>query len=100
MFMLLYTCNTNRGLMDIYVDNIKVATLNQYSASLTWHCTWNSPTYNYGGHSVRFVNVSANSNYTVDVDAVIIPAIALTPTTVSPSDTIEPTLTPTQTPTP
>jgi hypothetical protein len=98
--MLLYTCNTNRGMMDIYVDNVKVATLNQYGASLVWHCTWNSPTLNYGGHSVRFINVSANSNYTVDIDALIIPAIGLTPTLGGPIDILEPTLTPTQTPTP
>jgi hypothetical protein len=61
--------------MDIYVDNVKINTLNQYSTSLTWRCTWNSPSLGEGIHSIRFVNASPNATYYVDIDAIIIPEV-------------------------
>lgn len=99
-FILVYTANPNRGWMDIYIDNIKVATLNQYGPSVEWRYTWNSPSLSYGIHIIKFVNVSPNTAYYVDIDAIIVPDAVLPPTsTRNPSGIYEPTSTSTDTPT-
>jgi peptidoglycan/xylan/chitin deacetylase (PgdA/CDA1 family) len=92
-FVLVFCANSNRGLVDVYIDNIKVTTLNEYDASLAWRSTWNSPSLSFGIHTIKFVNVSPSTNYIVDIDAIIIPDIVLPKTPFSPSN--EPTATPT-----
>jgi hypothetical protein len=67
-FMLLYTGHTNRGVLDIYVDNVKVDSLNQYSSSpLAWQRSWTSGVYAAGFHTVKLVHASGA---VVDVDAI------------------------------
>jgi hypothetical protein len=67
-FNLIYTAFSNRGNLDIFVDGVKITTLNEYSATLIWQNIWTSPTFASGTHTIRLVNVSA---YT-DIDAITI----------------------------
>jgi hypothetical protein len=68
-FTLKYLQNTNRGKMDVYVDGVKVHTINAYGP-LTWQKSWTSATYPYGVHTVRFVHAGGGTY--VDVDAITI----------------------------
>jgi len=58
-FTLTFTKNSNRGSIDIYVDNVKVTTLNANSSTLAWQQMYTSPTYAAGNHTVRFVHAGA-----------------------------------------
>ncbi len=73
-FTLTYTGNSNRGQMDIYVDNVNVGTINQYSASLTWQKTWSSPIFTNDFHTLKLVHKSGS---VVGIDAIEI--IEITP---------------------
>ncbi|MBI9044367.1 MAG: peptidoglycan DD-metalloendopeptidase family protein [Anaerolineaceae bacterium] len=64
---LTYTTDPTRGVMDIYVDDGLVASLNQYSETLNWQQTWTSPELGEGYHTLRLVHTSGTF---VDVDAV------------------------------
>ena len=66
-FSLTYTTNAARGKMDIYVDNVKLTTINQYSAVQVWQQTWTSSPLTYGAHVVKLVHVSGTY---VDIDAI------------------------------
>jgi len=66
-FVLTYTGYTNRGVLDVYVDNVKVYSLNQYASSLTWKKTWTSGLLTKGVHIVKLVHASGA---VVDVDAI------------------------------
>ena len=66
-FTLKYLQHTNRGKMDVYVDGIKVDTINQYGL-LTWQNSWTSASYSLGDHTVRFVH--AGEGTYIDVDAI------------------------------
>ena len=57
-FTLTFTGNVNRGNVTVFVDDIYVATINQYSSALTWQQTWNSPTFSSGSHVVKFVHAT------------------------------------------
>ena len=76
-FTLKYLQNTNRGLLDVYLDGVKVATINQYGP-LSWQKSWTSASYANGVHTLRFVH--AGGAY-VDVDAITI---------IAPLDTVLP----------
>jgi hypothetical protein len=69
-FTLYYLQYTNRGVMNIYIDNFvtPVATLNM-NGSLVWQQTWTSPTLSAGVHTLKLVHVSGTY---VDVDAIAI----------------------------
>ena len=71
-FTLITTSASNRGQMDIYVDDVKITTLNLYGAATIWQKTWTSPAFTNGIHTVRFVNVSTSAAYYVDVDGITI----------------------------
>ncbi|KAF0107474.1 MAG: hypothetical protein FD146_1952 [Anaerolineaceae bacterium] len=58
--------------MDIYVDDVKITTLNLNGAATIWQKTWTSPAFTNGIHTVRFVNVSTSAAYYVDVDGITI----------------------------
>ena len=68
-FKLTYTKNTNRGPIDVYVDGVKIDTINANSASLQWQATYTSPVLSAGNHTVRFVHAGAGSAY-IDIDAI------------------------------
>jgi hypothetical protein len=91
---LLYTGYSNRGDMTIKVDNVVVATLNQYSKAVTWQNRWDSAVLaSAGPHSVTLTHATG---LIMDLDAVIITGGATEPT---PTDTVTPTSTFTFTPT-
>ncbi len=66
-FNLTYTGHVNRGNLDVYVDNVKVGTINQYSSSLTWQKTWTSPTFTNGTHTLKLVHATGSI---VGIDAI------------------------------
>ena len=66
-FTLKYLQNTNRGLLDVYLDGVKVATINQYGP-LSWQKSWTSASYANGVHTLRFVHAGGGTY--VDVDAI------------------------------
>jgi hypothetical protein len=59
--------NTNRGLTQVYVDNVPVGTINANGA-LLWQWSWASPELTPGDHKVRFVFTGGNSF--MDIDAI------------------------------
>jgi uncharacterized repeat protein (TIGR02543 family) len=70
-FELTYSQMGDRGLLDVYVDDVKVATLDE-SGTGAWQQTWISDPVTAGNHNVRLVQ--ASSSGVVDVDAIeIIP---------------------------
>jgi hypothetical protein len=42
----------------VYVDDVLIDTINQYSASTVWQKTWTSPALGSGEHSLRFIHTS------------------------------------------
>ena len=66
-FALSYAASTAFRNLDIFVDNVKVTTLNQYSATAKWQQKYTSPSYTEGVHTVRFVHASGTR---VNVDAI------------------------------
>jgi uncharacterized protein YjiK len=70
-FKLTFTKHPNRGLIDVYVDGAKIATINAYSSSLLWQQTYTSPTLTAGNHTVHFVHAGSAGTY-IDLDAITI----------------------------
>jgi murein DD-endopeptidase MepM/ murein hydrolase activator NlpD len=68
-FSLVYTGFHNRGVVDIYVDDIFVASLNQYSPNTEWQKRWQSSTFLEGVHTVELRH--AQGAY-IDVDEIIV----------------------------
>jgi hypothetical protein len=67
-FTLAYTKYSNRGLIDVYVDDVKVTTLNASSPSLLWQQTYVSSTFSAGSHTLRLVHAGGGTH--IDVDAI------------------------------
>ena len=62
-----YTGYSYRGQMDVYVDNVKVGTIDQFNPGLVWQSTWVSPILTDGVHTLKLVH--ATGDY-VDIDAI------------------------------
>jgi hypothetical protein len=69
-FTLTFTKHPNRGLIDVYVDGVKIDTINANAGSLMWQQTYTSPVLSSGNHLVRFVYASGGTY--IDVDAITI----------------------------
>ena len=69
-FTLLFTKDSNRGSMDLYVDGNKVTTINAYSPTYAYQQTYTSPTFASGTHTVYVVH--AGTGPYIDVDAITI----------------------------
>jgi hypothetical protein len=67
-FTFTYVKAYNRGRIDIYVDGMKITTLNAKSTSTAWQQTWTSPILTPGIHTVRFVHAGGGTY--IDVDAI------------------------------
>jgi len=67
---LLLTKDFNPGSIDVYVDGVKIDTINGYFASLLWQQTYTSPAPSVGNHVVRLVYAS-DGTY-VDAEAITI----------------------------
>src|SRR5688572_33383811 len=52
-FTLTFSKYSNRGLIDVYVDGVKITTLNANSASLMWQQTYTSPVLRQPPHPLR-----------------------------------------------
>jgi hypothetical protein len=66
-FILTYAGFTNRGGVDVYIDNVNVGTLNEYNPTLVWQKTWASPHVTDGTHTLKLVHTSGTY---VDIDAI------------------------------
>ena len=66
-FKLIYTGDTSRGTLDIFIDDVLVDNLNEYNTTLKWKSEWVSPELSSGKHLVRLVHSSGTA---VDIDAV------------------------------
>jgi hypothetical protein len=67
-FQLIYTQMTDRGMLDIYVDGMKVATLNENGTG-GWQQMWTSDSYAAGTHTVRLVHATGPIT---DIDAITV----------------------------
>ena len=63
---LTYTQMADRGVMDVYVDEVKVASIDE-SGTGAWQQTWTSEPLPAGNHNVRFVLASGGG--VIDIDA-------------------------------
>ena len=70
-FVLIYTANSNRGKLAVYVDGVYVDTINEYAKKQVWQTEWASGDLGAGPHIVKFVDVSGTI---VDIDAIEIRA--------------------------
>ncbi len=73
-FKIRYTGASNRGSMNVYVDNTLVDTINQYSSSTDYQTVWTSTEFPAGEHAVRLEHASGS---VVDIDAIEIVAPCL-----------------------
>jgi hypothetical protein len=67
-FTLTYTAMPDRGTLDVYVDGVKVDTINENGAG-AWQQEWMSDVYASGIHTVRLVHASGPIT---DIDAITI----------------------------
>ena len=58
---LYYLRNTNGGMMDIYIDGIKVDSVNQYNATTIFQDTWTSSILKNATHTVKLVHASGTT---------------------------------------
>ena len=49
--------------MDVYVDGVKVATIDQHSEGWEWQQTWTSELLSSGTHSLRVVYAGGGSSW-------------------------------------
>ncbi len=58
-----YSAYKDRGKMDIYLDGVKVATLNEYAnvSSRLWQQSWTVGALAYGTHTLKLVNAGGGS---------------------------------------
>jgi hypothetical protein len=67
-FSLTYTALADRGVVDLYVDDVKVVTLNEGGPG-SWQQRWFSDPLASGNHTLRIVHASGG---VVDIDAITI----------------------------
>jgi hypothetical protein len=69
-FTLYYRTGPSRGTFAVWVDGVKIATINAYNATTVWQQTYISPEYTDGrAHTVVIRNNSPIGKY-IDVDAI------------------------------
>ncbi|HSA99886.1 MAG TPA: choice-of-anchor Q domain-containing protein, partial [Anaerolineales bacterium] len=69
-FTFTYVEASNRGLIDVYVDGVKIDQINAKSSPTAWQQVWSSPTLSAGVHIVRFVHAGGGTY--IDVDTITI----------------------------
>ena len=65
-FKLTYLAGPDLGIADVYVDGVKVTSINQNSATWDWQTNWTSDVLPAGDHSVRIVYASGGSMLSLD----------------------------------
>jgi hypothetical protein len=69
-FVFYYAKASSRGSFEIWVDGVKLTTINAYASTKTWQNTYVSPLYDDGlSHTVTIKNVSTGAQQ-VDIDAI------------------------------
>ena len=68
---LIYTSNSNRGDMNIFIDNKEIKTLNQFSNTIKFQNRWDSPILAEGTHTLRLAHLGGPYHF-VDIDAIIV----------------------------
>lgn len=63
-----YIKATNGGVVDVYIDDVKVDSVNQYNASTTFGNLWTSATLPNTYHTLKLVHVSGTYGYLDAVD--------------------------------
>jgi hypothetical protein len=66
-FILTYSTSRTAGIVDVFVDGVKITSLNQYNSKSLWQQKYTSPALTLGQHAVQFVHVSGKK---VSVDAI------------------------------
>jgi hypothetical protein len=61
-FQLIFLRDTGYGKLDVYVDGIKIGTINQYFAVADWLSSWTSPILAFGNHVVEFRVLGTRAN--------------------------------------
>ena len=69
---------SNLGVVDVYVDGVKVGTIDQYSFYWAWQKIWVSDLFPAGDHSLRLVYASGGGMVNLDAIEVITPDILST----------------------
>ena len=70
-----YLAGPTLGIVDVYLDNIKVASVNQYRPDYLWNETWVSDLFPAGDHTLRFVYASDGSMANIDSIEVLTPIV-------------------------
>jgi hypothetical protein len=68
-----YMGSPESGLVDVYVDGTKVASIDQHSDVWEWQQVWTSEQLTAGEHSLRLVYASAPTTWSfVSLDAITV----------------------------
>jgi hypothetical protein len=70
-FKLTYLAGPDLGTADIYVDGVKVDSIDQNSTTWDWQTNWTSDVLSVGDHSVRIVYASGGSMLSLDAITVM-----------------------------
>ena len=66
-FQLIYLTGPVYGVVDVYVDGVMVASLDQYNANWAFQATWTSDLFSSGDHSLRLGNPGGDL---INIDAI------------------------------
>jgi hypothetical protein len=70
---LAYLASPDAGQVDVYIDGVKVTTIDQTSAGWEWEKSWTSELLSAGDHSLRLVYASgANSSSFASIDRITV----------------------------
>jgi hypothetical protein len=68
-FIFKYLKYSNRGNIEVWIDGVKVDTINAYSASLVWQATYTKSGLSAGTHTVIFKHGGPNGMF-IDTDSI------------------------------
>ncbi len=68
-FIFKYLTYSNRGSIEVWIDGVKVDTLNAYGAALVWQTTYTRSGLSAGTHTVVFKHGGPSGSY-IDVDSI------------------------------
>ena len=71
-FTLYYTADAGYGDLDVYVDDVKTGTINEFSATTMLQATWTSPVLTNDIHTLKFVHLNGVA---VNIDAIQVYAL-------------------------
>jgi hypothetical protein len=68
-----YLASPDSGLVDVYIDGIKVTSIDQHSDVWEWQKTWTSEVLSAGDHSLQLVYISGPSTWSyISLDAITV----------------------------